>query len=111
MPRETVHQNQGLAGTERYGAVHGFETSPMMPSYVQSNTEPAPPSGVEYGLIGTCIGQKIGTVEKCSAPKAQGTDYCIGHLRRITKEAREQTEEVLAMHNARKEVSIAETQE
>ena len=110
MQRQTVHQHQGLAGTERYGTVHGVETSALMPSYVQDNTELAPPSGVEYGLIGTCIGTKNGTLDKCSAPRAQGTDYCIGHLRRLVKEQRQETEEILELQKSR-EVSNAETQE
>jgi hypothetical protein len=111
MQKQTIHQHQGLTGTERYGTVHGVETSALMPSYVQADTELAPPSGVEYGLIGTCIGQKIGTVEKCSAPKAQGTDYCIGHLRRITKEQRQETEEILELQKSRNELIDAEIQE
>jgi hypothetical protein len=35
----------------------------------------------------TCVGFNL-KEERCRAPKAKGTDYCIGHLKRIEKEAK-----------------------
>jgi len=83
MQRTTVHQSQGLAGTERYGAVHGTEVSQILPSYVQAGTEPAPPSGVApKSRLDHCTGfTERG--KGCTAPKAKGTEYCVGHLRKF----------------------------
>jgi hypothetical protein len=111
MQRQTIHQHQGLTGTERYGATRGTEVAAVMPSYTQGDVEPAPASGVEYGLRNTCVGTRNNSVEKCSAPRANGTDYCIGHLRRFAKEQRQETEELLKLQQSRNELLDAEIQE
>jgi len=82
MPRETVHQSQGLAGTERYGAVHTGEVRQMMPAHMQPGIEPAPPSGTKYGIVNQCsIIKSDGN--PCMAPKKGDTDFCVGHGKQI----------------------------
>lgn len=85
MPTQPVHSAQGLAGTQPYGTVQGVETAAVLPSYIQSGTEPAPPSGNKYeGRQGVCI--HVGTDGmQCRGPRAKQTDFCIGHLRAIEK--------------------------
>lgn len=82
-----VYTTQVPAGCEMYGSPKpGQEVSGIMPDYIQSNTELAPPSGNEYkAAMPTCIGFNL-KEERCRAPKAKGTDYCIGHLKRLEKE-------------------------
>jgi hypothetical protein len=89
MNKQVVYTTQVPAGCEMYNSPKpGHEVAGIMPSYVQSNTELAPPSGVEYvAAMPTCVGFNL-KEERCRAPKAKGTDYCIGHLKRIEKEAK-----------------------
>lgn len=46
----------------------------------------APPGGVEYAGHTRCIANNY----SCNAPRAKGTDYCVGHLRGQEKVVREQ---------------------
>jgi len=88
MSKELVFGSQQLAGTERYGSTSNTEVAGIMPAYMMPGTEPAPPSGVEYKTaMPTCIGLNL-KEERCMAPKAKGTDFCIGHLNRQAKEAK-----------------------
>lgn len=88
MSKQSIYGSQQLAGTERYGATSNTETSGFMPAYASPGTEPAPPSGVEYKTaMPTCVGLNL-KEERCMAPKAKGTDFCIGHLNRQAKEAK-----------------------
>ncbi len=82
MPRETVQQGQGLAGTERYGTVHTGEVRQMMPAHMSLNIEPAPPSGVKFGIKNQCSAIKTDG-EACMAPRKNDGDFCIGHERHI----------------------------
>ena len=89
MTRQPVYTSQVLAGCEMYNSPRpGQDVAGIMPSYVQSNTELAPPSGVEYvAAMPTCIGFNL-KEDRCRAPKAKGTDFCIGHLKRMEKLAK-----------------------
>lgn len=84
-----MYTTQVPEGCEMYNSPKsGQEVAGIMPSYVQSNTQLAPPSGVEYvAAMPTCVGFNL-KEERCRAPKAKGTDYCIGHLKRIEKAAK-----------------------
>jgi hypothetical protein len=77
MNKDHAHKSQALAGTEPYGTVNtlrtGIEVQAILPAHIKSNTELAPPSGIEY-------------VHPYDTPRAKGTDYCIGHLKRKEKE-------------------------
>ena len=89
MQRQTVHQHQGLAGTEPYGAVPGTSPSTINSVYMVAGIEPAPPSGVPYGGViykhGNCVAlTKRG--EACAAPRTKDSDFCVGHQRQNQKE-------------------------
>jgi hypothetical protein len=87
---QPAHTGKGIAGVERYGLVHGLETETRMPSFVQSNTSLAPPSGNPYlGKYQTCLIIR-NDGGQCKGPRAKGTDYCIGHLRSMEKAQKEQ---------------------
>ena len=89
MTRQPMFTTQILAGCEMYNAPKdGQEIAGIMPSYMQSNTEPAPPSGIEYkAAMPTCTGLNA-KEERCRAPKAKGTEFCIGHLKASEKAAK-----------------------
>ena len=92
MQRQTVHHQQGLAGTQPYGSVAGTEPSAINSIYIMDGVEPAPPSGVEYGGVtykmGTCTAlTKRG--EACMAPKTKESDFCIGHQRQFKQEPKD----------------------
>lgn len=83
-----VHVRQGTPGVERYGAVHDRDIEAKMPSFVQSNTQLAPPSGNPHvGKYQSCIVVRQDGAQ-CKGPKAKGTDFCIGHLRSMEKAAK-----------------------
>lgn len=85
MTRQSVYQGQMGQGIERYGAVAGVEIASVLPNYVQTGTEPAPPSGNKYeGKQGVCIHVGADGMQ-CRGPRAKETDFCIGHLRAIEK--------------------------
>ena len=87
MQKQTMYENQMPAGAERYGAPRDIESIALMPSYIIAGTELAPPSGVEYvPPIEACTIIRDND-ERCRAPKAKGTDFCIGHLRAMEKAA------------------------
>ena len=90
-PVQAVQVHTGLSGTERYGSVHNLEVEARMPSYVQSGTALAPPSGVEYEGEHSCIFVRDDG-SQCKGPKAKDTDFCIGHLRSIEKAQKEAEE-------------------
>lgn len=95
MQRQTAQQGQGLAGTERYGAVHGIEVIQMLPSHIQPGVEPATPSGVKYGKRDSCVYIREDG-EKCRAPKKRGHEFCVGHSKRVAKQnAAKEKEEAL----------------
>lgn len=94
MNKDHAHKSQALAGTEPYGTVNtlrtGIEVQAILPAHIKSNTELAPPSGIEYvHPYDTCHFMRPlenGDSVRCGAPRAKGTDYCIGHLKRKEKE-------------------------
>jgi hypothetical protein len=97
MNKETQGQGQALAGTQPYGFVEGARhISNGRSDYHGQGVEIAPPSGTEYGGVhyknGLCqaMNQKE---EPCKAPKAKGTNYCVGHLNSFNKmlESKEET--------------------
>lgn len=90
MTRQPVFTSQILAGCEMYNSPRpGQDVASIMPSFVQSNTELAPPSGVEYiPPIPTCTHWNEMKEKRCRAPKAKGTDFCIGHLNQQAKLAK-----------------------
>jgi hypothetical protein len=94
MNRQPVFQSQVPAGCEMYGSPKpGQDVSSILPNYIQSNTELAPPTGVEYvPPIPTCIHWNEMKQVRCKGPKAKGTDYCIGHLNQQAKEAKKSKE-------------------
>lgn len=97
MQRQTAQQGQGLAGTERYGAVHGIETRQLVPAHIQPGIEPAPPSGVKFGIKDQCNYVKE-DLERCMAPRKKDSEFCVGHTRRVAKqqvaEQKEEAQEV-----------------
>ena len=89
MNKNTVGQSQGLAGTEPYGTVAGTQhIGNGRMAYHGQGVEIAPPSGIAYGGVhykrGLCQAMNK-KEEECKAPKAKGTDYCIGHLNALNK--------------------------
>lgn len=95
MSRQHVHQMQGLSGTERYGAVPGAQQAALVPTYMSvAGTEPAPPSGIKFGIRGQCMGENKEGFQ-CGAPRQAGSEYCVGHTKRIAKKLKEQTELIL----------------
>jgi hypothetical protein len=101
MNKETVGAGQGLAGTQPYGTVAGAQhIGNGRMGYHGQGIEIAPPSGVAYGGVfyknGLCqaMNQKE---EPCKAPKAKGTDYCVGHLNRMNKMLESKQEETPAV--------------
>ncbi len=85
MNTQPINTSQGLAGTEPYGAARNVISASMQPVYVNTGTEPAFPSGNKYeGKSGVCIHEGMDGLG-CKAPRAKGTDFCIGHLRKIEK--------------------------
>jgi len=83
--KEPAYKSQMPAGAERYGATTGTEQAAIMPVHIMPGVEPAPPSGNKYeGHQGVCNFLSE-TEEGCRAPRAKGTDYCIGHLRHFEK--------------------------
>jgi len=92
MPRISVYQSQMPEGAERYGVNPTSEQAAMVPSYMSvAGSEPAPPSGVPFGVLDTCTAvTKKGTA--CGGPKANGSQFCIGHLRQLEKLQREGNE-------------------
>jgi hypothetical protein len=85
MSRQTVQLGQGLSGTERYGTVHTGEVRQMMPAHMQSGIEPAPPSGIKYGINSQCAYVKADG-ERCMAPRKRETEFCVGHGKKIKNE-------------------------
>ena len=52
MTRQPVFTSQVPAGCEMYNSPKvGQDVASIMPSFIQSNTEPAPPSGIEYSAL------------------------------------------------------------
>ncbi len=85
MNTQPINTAQGLTGTEPYGATRGAIRAGVQPAYINSGTEPAFPSGNKYeGKSGVCIHEGMDGLG-CKAPRAKGTDFCIGHLRKIEK--------------------------
>jgi len=83
MTRELANQSQALAGTERYGTVHGTEVRGLMPVHVRPGIELAPPSGVgRKNNFDPCTGVTE-RGKNCKAPRANGTQFCAGHLRKM----------------------------
>ena len=86
MNKEITNRGQMLVGTEVYGTASNVETASIMPSYIQSGTELAPPSGNDYiPPVPTCTYWNEITEMGCRAPKAKGTEFCIGHIRHNAK--------------------------
>lgn len=48
----------------------------------------APYSGIEYEAWSSCNANNF----TCTAPKAKGTEYCIGHLRSVKKQEEQRKE-------------------
>lgn len=92
MPRISVYQNQMPEGAERYGVSPTSEQAAMVPSYMAvAGSELAPPSGVPFGVLDNCTAiTKSGTA--CGVPKANNSQFCIGHLRQLEKLQREGNE-------------------
>lgn len=86
MAREHVSKSQMLAGTEPYGTVAGMGVSNIMPVYIQSGTELAPPSGKAYFVQYQTCTALTKTGEICQGPVSQGTPLCIGHLRALANQ-------------------------
>jgi hypothetical protein len=89
MNKQTQGAGQGLAGTQPYGSVEGARhISSTVADYHGKGVEHAPPSGIPYGGVhygkGLCQASTK-KEEQCKAPKANDTNYCIGHLRQFKK--------------------------
>lgn len=88
-----IYVSQMPEGAERYGVTPTNEQASLRPVYAsQPGTELAPPSGVPYGNgqdYCTAINKKG---LNCNSPKANGTEFCVGHLRQIEKLQREGNE-------------------
>jgi len=89
MSKQTQGQSQGLSGTEPYGTVAGTQhIGNGRMQWHGPGVELAPPSGIAYGGVhyknGLCQAMNS-KEEECKAPKAKGTDYCIGHLNSMNK--------------------------
>ena len=80
MNKQSVYVSQMPAGCERAGAARGTEQAMLMPAHIQTGTELAPPSGIEYGIKNQCVMMtKIG--ERCLSPQANGETICLAHQR------------------------------
>lgn len=92
MARISVYQSQMPEGAERYGVSPTSEQAAMIPVHMAvQGSEPAPPSGVRYGALDNCTAiNKKGVA--CGAPKVDGQQFCIGHLRQLEKLQREGNE-------------------
>ncbi len=92
MQRISIYQSQMPEGAERYGVSPTSEQAAMVPSYMSiADSEPAPPSGIPFGAIDNCTAiTKKGTA--CGGPKANDSQFCIGHLRQLEKFQREGNE-------------------
>ena len=92
MARISVYQSQMPEGAERYGVNPTSEQAAMVPAYMSvPGSELAPPSGVLFGVIDACTAiTKKGTA--CGGPKANDSQFCIGHLRQLEKLQREGNE-------------------
>lgn len=54
-----------------------------------NDSQPAPPGGMAYeGRGPKCMGNN----DTCNANKAKGTDWCVGHLKALDKEAKTRDE-------------------
>jgi len=89
MNKQTQGAGQGLAGTQPYGMVDGARLiGDGLADYHGKNVELAPPSGIPYGGVhykgGLCQAMTA-KEDQCKAPKAKGTDYCVGHLNHLKK--------------------------
>lgn len=62
-------------------SLHGERVTSV--GFVRNGTAPAPASGIEFEGNLKCAANH-GT---CSAPRAKGTELCIGHLRSLQKKA------------------------
>ena len=89
MNKETQSSGQGLEGTQPYGSVQGARhIGNARSDYHGKGVEVAPPSGVAFGGVHykNALCQAMNSKEEeCKAPKAKGTDYCIGHLNSLKK--------------------------
>jgi hypothetical protein len=90
MTRQTVYTTQVPAGCEMHNAPRaGQAVAGIMPVYMQADTELAPPSGVEYiPPVPTCTHWNEMKQERCRAPQAKKTEFCIGHLNQKAKAAK-----------------------
>ncbi len=101
MNKDFAHKGQALAGTEPYGTINtertGIEVQAILPTHIRPGSEPAPPSGNDYvHPYDTCHFMRPldnGDSTRCGAPRAKGTDFCIGHLKRKEKEALKEQED------------------
>ncbi len=60
---------------------HGVPVGGARPAGKAEGSRPAPPGGAPYVGRNRCIANN----DTCKAPRAKGTDYCVGHLRSIKK--------------------------
>ena len=90
MTKQQVYTTQVPAGCEMYDSSRpGQGVAAFVPSYLQPGVELAPPSGVEYiPPVPTCTHWYEIKAKTCLAPKAKGTDFCIGHLNQQAKLAK-----------------------
>ena len=87
-----VHISQMPEGAERYGVHPAAEQASLIPSFAtQQGTQLAPPSGIPYGRQDVCTAIAANG-SSCTSPKAKGTQFCVGHLRKIEKMQREGNE-------------------
>lgn len=88
MNKESVYISQLPMGAEPYGKNPNTSPSGIMPNYIGAGVEPAAPGGFPYAETCTIIRNETG--ERCGAPQAKGTEFCIGHLRAMRKAAAEE---------------------
>jgi hypothetical protein len=84
---QPAYINQMMDGVEPYNSVSHTEVRAITPMHNQPGTQLAPPSGIEYvHPYDTCHTIRPDST-RCGAPRAKGTDFCIGHIRAMEKAA------------------------
>lgn len=63
-------------------SMYGAPVTGQRPAGASEGSKPAPGSGPYIGR-NKCVAKE----DTCEGPRAQGTEYCVGHLRSQKKEA------------------------
>lgn len=80
MTKNFANESQMLEGCEPYGTPRGgVSVAAIAPAHIQSGTEPAPPSGIEFDYgYPPCTATRTDGMP-CTARRVAGGDVCRGH--------------------------------